>query len=439
MKKAYLKTLSSLVLLSLILALSLTLTSCKAGSKIILSAEELSANALAEENKDEEYAYSYFDSWEFPSFSAGKLKRIENIYRKYYYKELPSAYELATLAAKIFIEHYYENTELTDSDKVTDALISSYVAAIGDPYSFYRTKPEYQSYSGNMSGTFVGVGITVSYSEETGEMKVTAPIKNSPAEEAGILAGDIVVAIDGARVSDIGYEAALERIKGEKGTEVTLTVLRDGSELSFTMKRAPLVDISVDYRITEDKIGYIDIDSFKKNTDEQFCEAIDYMKENGARVIVYDVRDNGGGYLDTVVNMLDYIAEDGITLASFSNDYEKPYIADDGHSIDLPAVILCNRYSASASELFLAGMRDLGAASGFAVEIVGENTYGKGIMQTTFRLSDKSAITLTVAYYFPPSGDNFDGEGIPPTTEVIGAAEQRRVAFELAAAYCTPQ
>ena len=156
------------------------------------------------------------------------------------------------------------------------------------------------------------------------------------------------------------------------------------------------------------------------------------MKENGARVIVYDVRNNGGGYLETVVNMLDYIASDKMTLASFSNNYADPYVADDGHSLSIPSVVLCNEMSASASELFTSGIRDIGAIDGFEVAIVGKKTYGKGIMQNSYRMSDKSAVTLTVAYYFPPSGVNFDGVGIMPTNEVDGAANQRTAAFELA-------
>ncbi|MBO5879806.1 MAG: PDZ domain-containing protein [Clostridia bacterium] len=432
MKKAYLKILSSLVFLSLIISSLFFCVSCTAGSDTVISADELLANAAAEDNYKLDYVWNYLDEWRFPAFSAGKLKRVENLYKKYYYKEIPTSYEIALEVADIFVSESYNEIELTDSDKVTDAIITAYVAAIGDPYSYYRTADEYQNYTGNMSGTFVGIGITVVYTEETGVAEISGTVKDSPAEKAGILAGDVLVAVDGKMLSDIGYETAVDCIRGEKGTKVEITVLRGGEEITFSVTRAPIVDLSVDYYITEEKIGYIDIDSFKLNTDELFIEAIDYMKENGARVIVYDVRNNGGGYLETVVNMLDYIASDKMTLASFSNNYDDPYVADDGHSLSIPSVVLCNEMSASASELFTSGIRDIGAIDGFEVAIVGKKTYGKGIMQNSYRMSDKSAVTLTVAYYFPPSGVNFDGVGIMPTNEVDGAANQRTAAFELA-------
>ena len=154
------------------------------------------------------------------------------------------------------------------------------------------------------------------------------------------------------------------------------------------------------------------------------------MKQNKVSAIVYDVRGNGGGYLDSVVNMLDYIAPDGMTIASFSNDYDKPDVAKDGHSYYVPTVIICNGSSASAAELFTAGIRDIGNRGHFPVTIVGENTFGKGIMQSTFTLSDNSAITMTVAYYNPPSGVNFHGKGIPPNVEIKGKAAQLSKAFD---------
>ena len=432
MKKSSKKTPVLLVLLTLSIALLFSLSSCEAGSDEILTKAELLANVSGEENTELEYVWDYLDRWDFPAFSGGKLKRVENLYRTKYYKEIPAAYELALAVADTFIEKDYDKIDLSDSEKVTDSVISAYVLAIGDPYSFYRTSEQYQKYTGNMSGTFVGIGVRVVYSKAEDTITVTEPIKNSPAEAAGILEGDIIVAVDGERTAQIGYDMALEKISGEKGTYVTVTVKRGGEELDFRIKRAAVVDSSVDYYINEDKIGYIDINSFKANTDELFAEAIDYMKENGALAIIYDVRDNGGGYLESVVNMLDYIAPDGMTLASFSNDYDDAYIADDGHSFFLPTVIICNGMSASASELFLAGMRDIGALGHFDITVVGEKTYGKGVMQTSYRLSDKSAITLTVAYYYPPSAKNFDGEGIHPTVKVTGAAAQRREAFSYA-------
>jgi len=422
-----------LVLLTLLFTVTLTLSSCEAGSEEIFSKEVLAENVLSEKNKSRDSVWEYFDAWDFPVFDKGKLKKTEKLFRDYYYKDIPSSYELACTVANDFIENKYDGTDLSSSQKVSDALLYSFVDAVkkatGDNYCFYRTNEQYDNYTSNMSGNFVGIGVNVQTALVEDGILVLKPLRNSPAEKAGILEGDVITAVDGKKVLDIGYETAVSNIKGESGTEVVITVKRGEKSLDIKVTRGPVVELTVDYYIDEDKVGYIDINSFKKNTDELFIEAIDYMKENGAKAIIYDVRGNGGGYLETVVNMLDYIAEDGITLASFSNDYGDAETSDDGHSLSLPTVVLCNGQSASASELFTAGLRDICAMGYFPVTIVGQTTFGKCVMQNTYTLSDGSAITLTVAYYYPPSGVHFDGEGIAPTVTVKGDAAQLESAF----------
>ena len=410
----------------LTLLFTLVLTSCTAGSEVIYSKEDLAANVTEETNESRGYVWEYLDAWKFPSFNQSKMKRIEKLYRDKYYKDIPSSYELAKTVATDFIENRYDKIDLTSSQKVSDELLRAFVSAIGDRYSFYRTNEQFKDYTGSMSGNFVGIGVNVRTPFVEEGILILSPIKYSPAEKAGVLANDIITKIDGVNVLDMTYNEATDKIKGEAGTEVVLTVKRGEEILDIPIIRGSVIEPTVDYELSEDKIGYIDINSFKANTDEMFIEAVDYMKENGAKVIIYDVRDNGGGYLDTVVNMLDYIAKDGLTLVSFSNEYGSPEKADDGHTLSVPTVILCNDKSASASELFTQGMRDLSEMGQFPLTVVGRTTYGKFVMQNTYTMTDGSAITLTVAYYYSPLGNHFNEVGITPDvdlTEGLSEAE----------------
>ena len=430
------KLLTFLVLLTLLFTFILSLSSCSlryAGSEEILSKEELASNAAGEKNEDRSFVWDYLDEWDFPRFDRRKLKRIETLYRKYYYKELAPSYELAKAVATDFLENSYgEIEDLTSIQKVTDAYINALVDAIGDRYSHYRTNEQYDSYQGAMSGNTVGIGVSVQTTLVENGLRVIRALKDSPAEKAGILAEDVITKIDGESVTEIGYQAASEKIKGESGSTVILTILRGEEILEISVVRGAVPELTIDYslELSGEGVGYIRIKSFKKNTDELFEEAVDYMKEKGAKAIIYDLRGNGGGYLSSVVNMLDYIAEDGTTLVSYSHNYDDPSVANDGHSFRIPSVILCNGASASASELFASSMRDMGKAGQFPVTIVGTKTFGKCVMQNTYTLTDGSAITMTVAYYYPPSGECFDGEGLVPDVEVTATAKQLGAAYD---------
>lgn len=416
-----------LVLLTLLFTVIFSLSSCTAGSEEIYSKDQLTENVLAEKNRERGYVWEYLDRWNFPTFDQGKLKKVEKLYREHYYKDIPSAFELANTVAKDFLDNSYDEIDLTSSQKVSDALLTAFVTAIGDRYSYYRTNEQFEDYTSNMSGNFVGIGVSVQASLVEDGILVIKPMRNSPAEKAGIIADDLIIKVDGVSVTELGYADAVNNIKGESGTDVVITVRRGQDSLDITVTRGPVVELTVDYAIDKNGIGYIDINSFKKNTDELFIEAVDYMKENGAKAIIYDVRGNGGGYLESVVNMLDYIAEDGINLASFSNGYGSPEKSGDGHSLSIPSVVLCNGASASASELFTSGMRDLGAMGYFPVTIVGQTTYGKFVMQNTYTLYDGSAITLTVAYYYSPLGYQFNGEGITPDVDITEGLSKQEI------------
>ena len=404
--------------LSLLCVLSIfLLTACyEGGQGEILSKDTLRQN-LSEASEDHAFVFEYLDEWDFPLFGTSKIKRIETLYKKYYYKDLPSDREHATLTAEYFIENYYDRIDLTDKNSVTEALISSYVEAVGDDYSYYRSPDEYESYSESMSGSFVGIGITVSKANEGRELLVIE-VTTTTAADAGILADDRIVAVDGATVAELGYTEAVKRVKGEEGTSVTLTVIRGSDELTITVPRVKITENTVEYSIT-DGIGYVKISGFKSNTDEQFRDAVAALIEADVKGVVYDLRSNTGGYLASVENMLDRLAPKGTELVSFTHGYADPYLAKTAESFILPSVVLCNGRTASAAELFTAGVRDLCKSSGTPVAIVGVGTFGKGVMQRTYTLSDGSAVTFTVAYYNPPSGENYDGVGITPDQEVI--------------------
>jgi carboxyl-terminal processing protease len=298
---------------------------------------------------------------------------------------------------------------------VTDALIYSYIAAVGDKYSVYRTASEYEDYNTDLSGEFYGIGVVVTYDYVQGTLTVTEVLSGGGASDAGIKVGDLIHKVDGELVSEIGYSKAIDMVRGENGTTVKITVLRGDAELEFTITRKKVVEESVSYSIDENKIAYIKISSFKENTVKQFKDAIEDVVEKGAVGIIYDLRSNPGGYLSTVVSMISMISPKGATIVSFSNDYGPP-VKDSNHSsLELPTVVICNENTASAAELFTAAIRDFGDTfEYFDVTLVGTKTFGKGIMQSTYLFTDDSSITLTVAFYNPPSGINYDGIGITP-------------------------
>ena len=348
-----------------------------------------------------------------PSFKHSKLKSVEVLYRDYYISDMTAPDELAPLVAEHYFENYHEKIDTGNKNDVTDALVRSYVAVIGDPYSFYRSSEEHKDYDATMSGTYFGIGVEVRWSAEDQTMTVTQLFDDGGAQEAGVKVGDLITSANGKLLSDIGYDAMVAEILGEADTTVTVTVLRGDEELSFTITRRKIVEKTVTYSIDENKIAYIKIASFKSNTPKQFKEAVDYIKSHGAVAVVYDLRGNGGGYLSSLVDVVSHISPAGTLITSFSNGETAEWDTT-FEQLTLPTVVLCDEYTASAGELFTACMRDFEALGFFEVTIVGEKTYGKGVMQRTFPFTDGSSLTITIGYYNPPSGENYDGKGVTP-------------------------
>ncbi len=409
-KRTHLKLLAAA---SLIFILALALTSCSSPPSNFIT--------------------SYLDDYGVPDFVESKMKGIEVVYRDYYVEDLPETKKLAEDTAALYFEHFHEKIDTTDKEAVTDALIYCYIEIIGDDYSVYRNANEHEEYDTDMSGSFYGIGVVVTYSYIDLTITVSEVYLGSGAEAAGIKPGDIIKKVNGMSVDEIGYDKAVNEIRGELDTRVNITVERDGSEISFEVTRKKVVEQSVSYSINENKIGYIKITSFKSNTFGQFKEAIKYMEDMGAVGIIYDLRSNPGGYLSSVVDVLSYIAPKNTTIVSFTHNYAKAQKDNNSHSLSLPSVVICNEATASAGELFTAAMRDFDETLNlFEVTTVGQKTYGKGVMQNTYAFTDDSAITLTVAYYNPPCGTNYDGVGITPDVQI---AESEYGDAQLDAAY----
>lgn len=401
----------------LLLSLMLSLSSCFGAGDGVMPSKETLASNIDTENKNASNVTGYLEKWGFTPFNKNKMLALEELYAKEFYEQLPSKTKMAAEVANYFLEYFYDEIDLTSSAEVTDALIHCYVAATNDAYGVYRTADEYVEYNTDMSGTFVGIGISVQYINN--QILVITVFDDSPALRAGIKEGDIIIKVDGESVEELGYEQAINNVRGEAGANVTITVVRDGRELDIVATRAPVTEMSVFYELSEELIGYIEITSFKGNTDEQFIEAIDYMEENGARAIIFDLRSNGGGYVDTVINMIDYLVPKGTQIVSFGS-YTNLIKAENDHRISVPVAILTNAYSASASELFTAALRDYSSEEMGLMDctVVGTTTFGKGVMQTTYKFTDRSSITLTVAYFYSPLGNNHNEVGIIPDIEV---------------------
>ncbi len=407
----------------------------------VLSKEEISESLEKYEGESLSYRHlsSYLKRYGIGNIDGYKLKTVEKELNDSYYKELPSMNTLSHSIAERYLSEYYDVTDNEDKVAVTDAILHCLFAELGDRYAYYRTAKEYESYMTGLDGTssFAGIGIMI----DKVTMTVLTVYKDSPAEAAGMLAGDVIIAVDGKTVSEYGSDSITEMIRGEVGTEVTVTVHRKGENLDLTATRAEVIDKTVTYRLLEDgEVGYIIITKFLRTTPEQFREAIDYCISEGVDSMVIDVRGNPGGLLTAVIDVIDYIIPDaeGRVLASYTHSGEKStFYTDDGHGTALPFTVICNENTASAGELFTGAVRDLAASGVINAKIIGKTTYGKGLVQDSFRLYDKSGITFTVGYFNPPCDINFNGVGVSPdiTVEtVMGADAQLERAVEEAMA-----
>ena len=258
-------------------------------------------------------------------------------------------------------------------------------------------------------------------------MKVDMVYRESGAEEAGIKRGDVIYGVNGKTLNDISTDEMTSMLRGEAGTTVNVTVKRNDELLDLVVIRKSLTQQSVSYEIDADKVGYIYITQFLRSTLQEFKQAVDFCTINGAVALVIDVRNNPGGLLDSVVDVIDYLIPDadGRMIATYSESGKTHvFNTDDGHGVDLPIAVICNGNTASAGELFTAAMRDFADQGVIDAVVVGSTTYGKGIVQTSYRIYDGSGLTYTVGYYNPPCNVNFDGIGVIPDFCVEDVSEK---------------
>ena len=433
MKKTYFGAFSKLLILLLVISvLSGSLVSCDlfpyvAGNKGEIQDNINNTSDETPSNEQYEFVSEYLRKWGMPLFDKIKFKYFEDCFIQLYNYEggMPDTLTHAKKAAELFLEGYYDSIDKDNKTAVTDALLDCYVSALDDPYAFYRPPVETEDYMTDMSGKFGGIGVMVEYNDQDETIMVNTVYPGSPAEKAGIKVGDYFYSVDGKTVEELGYTNAVNYIRGEIGTTVTLVMLRDGEKITVTAIRDEVEEINVAYEIdTEKNIGYVQIVAFKENTFPQFKEAIDSLEAAGVKGIVFDLRNNPGGYVDSVVSVISYLIPNSKPVMSYQyKGYAEKvlYSKDEGedHKINVPCVVICNQYTASAGEIFTAAIRDYRNEGEMVATIVGVNTYGKGIMQSSYYYPlDKSTVTFTVAYYNPPYGDNYHGVGILPDVVV---------------------
>jgi len=309
-----------------------------------------------------------------------------------------------------------------DYDTVGDMMLYGYLAGTGDKYAYYYTAEDYKALTDQSTGNSQGIGVSVIYNAENGLIEVISVYPDSSAEKAGIKVGDLIAYVgkdeNRASVAEIGYDNAVNLIRGEAGTVVDITVLRgsDYEAIDFSMERGYFSDQTVLYHLYEpdNSVGVIKITQFLQITPVQFMEAKSQLEAQGAKKLIVDLRYNGGGDKDAICEILDSLLPEGPILRIKESGGDIVTIAEsDADYDDIPLVVVVNGSTASAAELFTAAMRDYGRA-----KIVGETTYGKGCMQTFLPLSDGSYFKVTSAMYYPPYSDNYDGIGITPDVEV---------------------
>ena len=303
--------------------------------------------------------------------------------------------------------------EEVDDEKAKDSIYKAYLSSYGDKYTVYYTADEYKKLTETTNGTFSGIGAVCQISSEGGILLVDV-YESGAGYKAGLRSGDRIIQVDGTDVTDMDLSSAVALVKGEKGTQVGLKIVRDGATSDYTVVRDEIEVQTVNYAITEDNIGYISVSQFENVTAKQFKAAIEELKSEGAKGIIIDIRNNPGGLLTTVISMLKDILPNGLIVYTEDKDgNRKEYSDNDNEQLDMPLAVLVNGNSASASEIFAGAIQDYGKGV-----IVGTQTFGKGIVQTVKPLTDGSAIKFTIAKYFTPKGQDIHGKGVTPDVVV---------------------
>lgn len=321
--------------------------------------------------------------------TVAKMKVIENVIDTYFYKED------------------------VDKDAMVDGIFKGMVESLGDPYSEYYSKEELESLYQDSFGVYYGVGAYVSLDTATGLAKVSGIIADSPAEEADLRAEDIIYKVDDVDVTGMSLQETVSLIKGDENTTVKLTLIRDGKEIEKEVTRRKVESPTVNFKMLDDGMAYIQITEFDTVTVDQFTEAMAMARGNDMKGLILDLRSNPGGNLSSVVSIAKQMLPKGLIVYTEDRDGNREeYSCDGSKELDVPMVVLVNGNSASASEILAGAIKDYGIGT-----LVGTTTFGKGIVQRPIELSDGSAVKLTISSYYTPNGINIHGIGIEPDVE----------------------
>ncbi len=313
------------------------------------------------------------------------------------------------------IQDYIRNNYITEVDDETlvNGAAKGMAYSTGDLYSAYYTPEEYAALQQEREGAYAGAGFLATQDPDDGLVTVLQVFTDSPAAKAGIAKADKIVKVDGEDVRGLSTDAIVDRVKGEKGTDVTLTMLRGGEEMDFTLTRDDVVADRTEYEMLDDGILYIHIVEFSGNDVTRFKEAMDYGNEKGAKGIIVDLRDNPGGLLSDSVAIADLLVPEGLVVYTEDRAGNRVEETSDAACWGKPLVLLVNENSASASEILAGAVQDYGVG-----KLVGTKTFGKGIVQSIHQFQeDGAAIKITTSYYYTPSGRCIHGTGIIPDVE----------------------
>ena len=314
---------------------------------------------------------------------------------------------------KAILNKYYLGE--INEEKLKEGAIKGYIEGLGDKYTEYISKEEMQEYMEDTKGNFVGIGIYMIQDKKTDKIMIVAPIKNSPAEKAGVQAGDLILAVDGQECTANDMNTISSKIKGEAGTIVKLKLQRGNDTLELEIKRESVTVNPVESKMLESNIGYIKFTSFDENTSEDFKKNFETLQKKGAKSLIIDLRNNGGGIVGEALKIADYITEKDSVLL-YEVDKENKEVVKKSEKtpiINMPVILLTNENTASSSEILAGALKDLGKA-----KIVGTKTYGKGVIQEILTLPDGSGIKITTEKYLTPNKTEINKIGIEPDEKV---------------------
>ena len=318
----------------------------------------------------------------------GKLDRLENLIQERYIGE-------------------------ADEEAMEDAAAAAMVKATGDRWSYYIPASQYEAHKEQSENAYVGIGITIQQAEDGSGFLIVMVNQNGPAQEAGVQVNDLLIAVEDQDVREMTADQVRELIRGEAGTKVSLTVMRQGEHQTLAVERRRIESAVATGQMLTDGIGLVKINNFDERCASESIAAIQKLQQEGAKKIIFDVRNNPGGYAEELVKLLDYLLPEGDLFRSVSYDGTEKVDTSDADCLDMPMAVLINGSSYSAAEFFAAALQEYQAAT-----IVGEPTVGKGVYQTTISLGDGSAVALSTGKYFTPKGNSLTDVGVTPDVRV---------------------